>query len=96
MTKSKHEEHQQLAQELSQILVGHYNIQNGISLAVDSGYARIHTEAAHFHEWVHSELTDNSAYGYFQQLLLSVRQMIEVQPWNRLVAEAFDRSMKHI
>ncbi len=89
-------DYQNFEQELSQILVGNYNIEKGIALSVDTDYEKIHTEAAHFHEWIHSELTDNSAYGHFQRLLMWGRQAIDVAPWSQYFSEAFTRSMRPI
>jgi hypothetical protein len=53
-------------------LHGEYSIQKGPRTAVDAKSGTTAERATAYHEMIHSELTDNSAYGNFQRLLYAL------------------------
>jgi hypothetical protein len=56
-------------EEMMRVISGRFSFRDGIQLAVDKPRQKLSFLASEYHEWIHIELTDNSAYGFFQKSL---------------------------
>ena len=56
-------------EELARVIGGKFSFRDGMLLAVDKPGQKAEFQASEYHEWIHIELTDNSAYGFFQKTI---------------------------
>lgn len=81
--------------ELNRVLHGNYEVTGYSSyatLAVDTGSEARRRMGTELHEWVHSELSDMSTYGWFQQFLAMVSRNADRELRSR-ARRVFDDSM---
>ena len=83
-------------QDILRAVSGKFNLLQGITLSTAILFEGHDWQATEYHECIHMELTDNSIFGYFQRLLLSLIFSPNVpQEHKKIYRTAFEETMKN-
>jgi hypothetical protein len=82
--------------DIFKAVVGKFNFHQGITLSTSLLFERQDWRATEKHELIHMELIDNSIFGYFQRLLLSlIYSPIVPQEHKKIYKTVFNETMKN-